>query len=276
MTTEFTRRAAMCAGAAGLLGAAAAPAAARMPRSGAAADAISPEYPTTSLDRARAIVGASHANLERVQELLAEDPSLARASYDWGFGDWETALGAASHTGRPDIAEALIAHGARPDLFTFAMLDQVDVVRAFCEANPGVQRIPGPHGITLLAHARAGNAERVIAWLETLGGADDKPESLPLAPGELERYPGRYDFGPGEYDHWLVAPARRGGGLTIQRAAGTSRTLHRAADGSFHPAGAPHVTITFGPDGADGAATPRAATLTIEGAGPHRPARRAG
>jgi hypothetical protein len=34
---------------------------------------------------------------------------LARAAWDWGFGDWETALGAASHMGSRPI---------RPDQFT--------------------------------------------------------------------------------------------------------------------------------------------------------------
>ena len=40
--------------------------------------------------------------------------ALACATLDWGFGDWETALGAASHVGRPEIAEYLIANGAEP------------------------------------------------------------------------------------------------------------------------------------------------------------------
>ncbi|MFG0285287.1 MAG: hypothetical protein ACF8R7_12785, partial [Phycisphaerales bacterium JB039] len=124
MQRTLTRRGMIGAGAAGLLGAAAAPAMARAAGAGEpepGEGALGAEYPTTSLARARAIVGASHTDLDRVEALLAEDPSLARAAYDWGFGDWETALGAASHMGRPDIAEALIARGARPDLFTFAM-----------------------------------------------------------------------------------------------------------------------------------------------------------
>jgi hypothetical protein len=49
-----------------------------------------------------------------------------------------------------------LAHGARPSIFSAAMLGQLAVVRAFTEAAPGVQGTPGPHGITLLAHARAG------------------------------------------------------------------------------------------------------------------------
>ena len=81
-------------------------------------------------ERVRSVVGASHSNLERVRELVLEQPALAKANWDWGFGDWESALGAASHTGRREIAEFLIAHGARPNLFSAAMLGEVDVVRA--------------------------------------------------------------------------------------------------------------------------------------------------
>ena len=56
-------------------------------------------------------------------------------------------------SGRREIAEFLLAHGARPTVFSAAMLGQLDVVKAFVSASPGVQRTLGPHGITLMAHA---------------------------------------------------------------------------------------------------------------------------
>ena len=272
MQPMLTRRSAISAGAAGLLGVAAAPAAARA----AGADepelgegALGAEYPTTSLARAQAIVGASHTDLDRVEELLAEDPSLARAAYDWGFGDWETALGAASHMGRPDIAQALISRGARPDLFTFAMLDQVDVVRACCEPNPAIQGALGPHGITLLAHARSGKAARVIAYLEALGGADAPRVSLPTSAAEIERYLGRYRFGPGGRDWWDVAPSRRGDVCTLTRAEdAVGRFLLRTGEHAFSPSGAPHVQVRFEVGGE------KVTSLTIQGAGRRIDARR--
>ncbi|MEE8128865.1 MAG: ankyrin repeat domain-containing protein, partial [Vicinamibacterales bacterium] len=101
-------------------------------------------YPSHDPDLVREVVGKAHVNYDRVRELVTPRPALAKAVWDWGFGDWESALGAASHMGRPDIAQLLIEHGARPNLFTFAMLGQVDVVRATCDANPGIQRQPGP------------------------------------------------------------------------------------------------------------------------------------
>ena len=121
----------------------------------------------------------------------------AKAAWDGGFGDWESARGAASHMGRRDITEVLIEHGARPNLFTFAMLGQVDVVRAICRANPGIQRLHGPHGITLRSHARNGGAQAasVVEYLEELGGADVGQVNEPLDEQTARIYSGDYEPG---------------------------------------------------------------------------------
>lgn len=50
-------------------------------------------------------------------------------------------------------AEVLIEHGARPNLFTFAMMGDLRVVRALVDAHPGIRGLHGPHGLTLLHHA---------------------------------------------------------------------------------------------------------------------------
>jgi ankyrin repeat protein len=115
-------------------------------------------------------VGKAHGDLNRVQELLAQEPRLANACWDWGGGDWETALGAAAHMGRRDIAALLLAHGARLDLFAAAMLGHLEIVQAILTANPDARRHPGPHGIPLIAHAKAGGAEAaaVVEYLERL------------------------------------------------------------------------------------------------------------
>jgi hypothetical protein len=101
-------------------------------------------------------VGKSHADLERVKELLMQEPALINAAWDWGGGDWETGLGAAAHMGRVDIANYLLDHGARLDLFAAAMLGKLEIVRATLEVYPEAINIPGPHGIPLIAHARPG------------------------------------------------------------------------------------------------------------------------
>src|SRR4029453_1449560 len=101
-------------------------------------------------------VGASHGNFARIRELVEKQPAMARASIDWGFGDWETCIDAAAHVGNKPIADFLLANGARPTLFSAAMMGQLDVVKAFIAARPGIQRTNGPHGITLMSHAKAG------------------------------------------------------------------------------------------------------------------------
>src|SRR5579859_6351098 len=98
-------------------------------------------------------VGNAHGDLNRVRELLAEEPRLVNAAWDWGGGDWETGLGAAAHMGRKDIALYLLDSGARLDLFAAAMLGKLSIVQAALEAFPGAHRIHGPHGISLLNHA---------------------------------------------------------------------------------------------------------------------------
>lgn len=115
-------------------------------------------------------VGNSHGDLSRVRELLAQEPALINACWDWGGGDFETGLGAASHMGRKDIAEFLLENGARLDLFAATMLGKLEIVKATLSAFPEAIHTPGPHGIPLIAHARAGGdgAKEVLEYLETL------------------------------------------------------------------------------------------------------------
>jgi hypothetical protein len=105
------------------------------------------------LEVVQAFVRAGHSNLERVKEMLAQDPKLVFASWDWGGGDWETALGGASHLGNRDCARYLLAQGARIDAFCAAMLGERAVVAELVAANPSVVTAKGPHGYTLLYHA---------------------------------------------------------------------------------------------------------------------------
>ncbi len=115
-------------------------------------------------------VGKSHADLDGVRELLAREPALVNSAWDWGGGDWETGLGAAAHMGRRDIAEFLLKHGARLDLFAATMLGNLEIVRATLETYPAAIHIPGPHGIPLLVHAQAGGnqALQVYEYLKDL------------------------------------------------------------------------------------------------------------
>jgi hypothetical protein len=110
-------------------------------------------------ERVHAMVSNAHGDLDFVRAALAEDPTLANAAWDWGDGDWESALGAAGHMGRRDIAKLLLAHGARLDLFVAAMLGELAVVEAMLAAHPEMRDANGPHGISLLRHAEAGGEQ---------------------------------------------------------------------------------------------------------------------
>jgi hypothetical protein len=113
---------------------------------------------------------AGHSNLDKVKEMLAAQPALINATWDWGGGDFETALGGASHMGRPDIARFLLENNARMDLFAAAMLGRLDIIKAAAAAFPNILRVPGPHKIPLIAHAEKGGADAVavVEFLRTL------------------------------------------------------------------------------------------------------------
>lgn len=131
--------------------------------------------PLLGLTLVRDFVIFAHSDLEMVRRLLEKEPALLNATVDWGAGDFESALGGASHMGRRDIAEFLIAQGARIDLFAAAMLGHVEVVKGLLSVHPNLARAKGPHGIPLVAHAKAGGepAREVLAHLETIL---DKPD----------------------------------------------------------------------------------------------------
>jgi len=204
-----------------------------------------PRFPSHDDESVREIVGASHGNLARVKEMVTARPALARASWDWGFGDWETPIDAASHVGNRPIAEFLIASGARPTIFTAVMLGQFSIVKALIEATPGLQRMRGPHGLTMVAHAKAGGAGAadVLKYLESLGDADPRYPDVPLTDVEQTAIVGEYSFGSGPIDRFKVAKGARG--FTIQRPGGAERNLFHHGGLVFNPPGAEAVRIRF-------------------------------
>lgn len=112
----------------------------------------------------------AHYDPDMVKRLLEKEPALLNATVDWGGGDWESALGGASHMGRRDIAAILLERGARIDIFCAAMLGHVDVVKSLLDLHPDLIDARGPHGIPLIAHAKMGGkeAEAVLKLLESL------------------------------------------------------------------------------------------------------------
>jgi hypothetical protein len=126
--------------------------------------------PAVDPQKVESFVASAHGDLDAVRTVLAGEPALVNATWDWGAGDWETALGAAAHMGRRDIALLLLEHGARLDLFAAAMLGETEIVRAMLDAYPNTRDAFGPHGIPLAEHARAGGEEAraVLGLLESI------------------------------------------------------------------------------------------------------------
>ncbi|HVF25003.1 MAG TPA: hypothetical protein VNA23_03890 [Anaerolineales bacterium] len=115
-------------------------------------------------------VAVAHSDLDRTRELLEQESGLVNATWDWGGGDFETALGAAAHMGRKDIATYLLENGARLDIFAAAMLGKFEIVKSALDIYPDAIHIPGPHNISLLEHARFGgeDANAVYELLQSL------------------------------------------------------------------------------------------------------------
>jgi hypothetical protein len=126
--------------------------------------------PALTMDLVEEFVARAHTDLARVKELLASESGLINAAWDWGGGDFETALGAAAHMGEREIANYLLGRGARLDLFAAAMLGKLEIVKAALNTYPKARHIPGPHGISLIEHAQAGGEEAraVLEFLDSL------------------------------------------------------------------------------------------------------------
>ncbi|HYB95310.1 MAG TPA: hypothetical protein VEC39_10075 [Vicinamibacterales bacterium] len=191
-------------------------------------------------------ISASHGNFARIRELVEHQPAMAGASIDWGFGDWETCLDAASHVGNKPIADFLLAHGARPTIFSAAMMGQLDVVKALIAARPGIQRTRGPHGITLLAHAKAGGADAmaVVEYLTAVGDADLAMPVQPLAAADRDMLVGKYVYGAGPRDFFTIDVQQDR--LGIDRPGSPARRfLMHVGNLVFFPIGVPHAKIAF-------------------------------
>ena len=213
-------------------------------------------YPAIDDEIVAEVVGKSHFDLDRVKALVDARPELARAAWDWGFGDWETAIGAASHVGRHDIVTYLISKGARPDIFTYAMLGAYDAVKAMIENTPGIQSIAGPHGISLLSHAKIGmrsktisegakaNAQKLVDYLEALGNADPRDKDIEMSLEKKKAYVGDYMYGENENQGFSIKINRRNM-LSLGKIGKFGGGLFQVKPGVFNYNGTSSVKITF-------------------------------
>ena len=128
------------------------------------------------LEKVKEFVGAGHNNLVCVKEMLAEFPTLLYATWDWGGGDFETALEGAGHVGNKEIAHYLINAGARTNLFVLTMLGKTSVVKSYLDAYPQYLKARGPHGFTFLHHAQRGgsDAKELLEYFQSKGLTETK------------------------------------------------------------------------------------------------------
>ncbi len=112
---------------------------------------------------------AGHKDLNTLKEMLTEYPNLIYSKYDWGNGDFEEAIEGAGHLGNKEIANFLISKGARINLFVLTMLGKADIVMPILEVYPKLIYAKGPHGFTLLHHAKVGGNNELYERLWTKG-----------------------------------------------------------------------------------------------------------
>ena len=118
--------------------------------------------------------GGKDGDLDKVKSMLQDYPNMIFTKYDWGNGDYEAAIEGAGHMGNKEIAEYLIVSGSRVTLFVLTMLGKTELVKPVLEQYPSLIFAKGPHGFTMLHHAKVAgkNGEELYAWLQEKGLKD--------------------------------------------------------------------------------------------------------
>jgi ankyrin repeat protein len=130
--------------------------------------------PSTShtVEEIREFVIAGHGDFEKVRQMLDQQPGLLGVGYEWGPGDTETAIQAAAHMGRQDIARFLLSRGALLEICTAAMLGQKEDVERLLAEDANRIRASGAHGIPLLTHAALSGQVELMRMLFERGARD--------------------------------------------------------------------------------------------------------
>lgn len=127
-------------------------------------------------EKVKQFVIAGHGKFDEVKTMLAELPTLLYATWDWGNGDFETALEGAGHVGNKEIANYLIGLGARTNLFVLTMLGKTAIVKSFLDTYPQYLNARGPHGLTFLHHAQKGgdDSKELLEYFQSKGLKETK------------------------------------------------------------------------------------------------------
>ena len=128
------------------------------------------------LEIVKEFVNVAHGNFVRTKEMLENEHLLLHVSTDWGGGDYESAIEACGHTGNKDIVEYLMGKGARYNIYLACMLGHLETVKNVLTFNPSLLNSKGPHGLTMLHHAKKGgeSSKPVEEYLMSLGAKETK------------------------------------------------------------------------------------------------------
>ena len=137
-----------------------------------AADALGnayrePEWSGLSILARSGLVGLAHGQLDRVKEHVARDPRFAHAVATTS----EIAVEACAHTGRKEIVDFLLEHGAPYSLPTAVMRSDVDTVRRLLDEDPRRIQERGAHDFALLWYPVIGECEVSVMELLVQRGA---------------------------------------------------------------------------------------------------------
>lgn len=118
-------------------------------------------------------VSAAHSDLDKTRRMLDKNPLILNCASQISRGDFETAIGGSSHMGRMDITKVLVERGARLDIFNLTFLGYTEMMKKLIEASPHYLTAYGPHGFTLLHHAKMGKHQAFVGWLQSKGLNED-------------------------------------------------------------------------------------------------------
>jgi len=118
---------------------------------------------------------AGHSDFPKVKSMMLDHPNLIYCKFDWGNSDYEAAIEGAGHVGNKEIANYLLDSGSRVTLYILTMLGKTELVKPILEAYPNLIPAKGPHGFTLLHHAKVGGEEskELFAYLQEKGLKED-------------------------------------------------------------------------------------------------------
>jgi hypothetical protein len=133
------------------------------------------EPPPLPIPLVKEFVIAGHGDFPKVKSMMMDNPNLMYCKFDWGNGDYEAAIEGAGHVGNKEIANYLLDSGSRVTIYILTMLGRTELVKPILETYPSLISAKGPHGFTLLHHAKVGGEEskELFAYLQEKGLKDD-------------------------------------------------------------------------------------------------------